>query len=531
MDDSWAPARELTAGETKLLLLCKKQKLWSFLRSSRHLILDEEVRDWLAQMYAEKCRGVPRVAPERLLLAMLLQVGFDVADHEVPTLTAVDRRWQMVLDLGPAESAAFSQGTVFHFRERLREFGVMRKILNKTVQIARETGGFDHKRLRALMDSSPLLGAGRVEDTFNLIGRAIVDLLGSSAEASGRTAEEIIEEASLLPLTAGSIKAVIDVDWTKVEARSLALNLLIEQFQSLLRWLRSTQEDSTLATPPLSDKIRLVEDLIEQDTEPDPAPPDAKDEGSRRRIKEGGKDRVISISDREMRHGRKSKKKVFAGYKRHVAVDADVSGLIVAVHVDPGNRTEYDGAAPLLEQMEDNGFDVVELHFDRGYLSAPAIHQRRVQGMAIVSKPHRAARNTKYFPKAAFDIDFQLGTVTCPNEQSTPLRGVVEGKPRARFSVHACRSCPLNPSCVSPNRGRGINFHPYEALHREMADELKTSEGRARRRERIPVEHALARVGAIQGRRARFRGVEKNQFDLERTAVVANLFAIARLAG
>ena len=63
-----------------------------------------------------------------------------------------------------------------------------------------------------------------------------------------------------------------------------------------------------------------------------------------------------------------------------------------------------------------------------------------------------------------------------------------------------------------------------------MSAELKTPEGRADRRRRVPVEHALSRVGAIQGRRARFRGLEKNQFDLERTAVVANLFAINRLA-
>ncbi len=54
--------------------------------------------------------GRPPVAPERLLLAMLLRVVFHVADQEVPMLTASDRRWQMILGgLGETE-AIFSQG-------------------------------------------------------------------------------------------------------------------------------------------------------------------------------------------------------------------------------------------------------------------------------------------------------------------------------------------------------------------------------------------------------------------------------------
>jgi IS5 family transposase len=52
--------------------------------------------------------------------------------------------------------------------------------------------------------------------------------------------------------------------------------------------------------------------------------------------------------------------------------------------------------------------------------------------------------------------------------------------------------------------------------------------GRARLRERVKVEHALAHVGRWQGRRARYRGTRKNLFDLRRVAVVHNLRVIAR---
>ena len=62
-----------------------------------------------------------------------------------------------------------------------------------------------------------------------------------------------------------------------------------------------------------------------------------------------------------------------------------------------------------------------------------------------------------------------------------------------------------------------------------MSAELDTADGRALRRERLPVEHTLARVSAIQGNRARFKGVEKNRFDMQRVAVVNNIYVINAL--
>ena len=62
-----------------------------------------------------------------------------------------------------------------------------------------------------------------------------------------------------------------------------------------------------------------------------------------------------------------------------------------------------------------------------------------------------------------------------------------------------------------------------------MAAELSTPQGRAKRRERVTVEHDLARIGAIQGTRARYRGLDKNQFHTECCAVVANLHVLDRL--
>jgi len=73
-----------------------------------------------------------------------------------------------------------------------------------------------------------------------------------------------------------------------------------------------------------------------------------------------------------------------------------------------------------------------------------------------------------------------------------------------------------------------VQVHADEQLLVELRARQQTPQGRARLRERVAVEHALAHVGHWQGRRARYLGLRKNLFDLRRVAVVHNLHVIAR---
>ena len=96
------------------------------------------------------------------------------------------------------------------------------------------------------------------------------------------------------------------------------------------------------------------------------------------------------------------------------------------------------------------------------------------------------------------------------------------------FPQEVCAECPLKAQCTSSAKGRTVSIHPDEALLIELRERQQTSEGRAKLRERVAVEHTLAHVGRWQGRRARYRGVRKNLFDLRRCAVVHNLHILAR---
>ena len=172
-----------------------------------------------------------------------------------------------------------SAEAVFKFRERVRLSGLMDRLLEHTVRVAREQGGYSAKRVRALIDSSPLTGAGRVEDTFNLIGRCIAMLVEEASEHAGQSVEGIAAQLDLSVVSGSSVKAALDRDWTKPEARNLAIRELLAQLHRVRQWLQDQLSEEALATPPIADTLALVDRVVDQDTEPDPDAPGPDNDG------------------------------------------------------------------------------------------------------------------------------------------------------------------------------------------------------------------------------------------------------------
>jgi hypothetical protein len=165
-----------------------------------------------------------------------------------------------------------------------------------------------------------------------------------------------------------------------------------------------------------------------------------------------------------------------------------------------------------------------ELHIDRAYLSSLWVRQRAAD-LQVYCKAW-PVRNGTRFPKTAFQLDWERQVIHCPNQVVLPFEpGAV-----VHFPAGTCAVCPLRERCTTSQRGRSVTIHPDEALLGELRQRQLTPLGRAKLRERVAVEHALAHIGRWQGRRARYRGIRKNVFDLRRSAVVHNLHVIARLS-
>src|SRR5947207_3344551 len=195
----WKPPVAPTRQEQFLLKrLDRVRKLLGFLRVHRHELFDDAFQDELASMYRTTGAGKDALPPAMMAMAMLVQGYLGISDAEMVELTVVDLRVQMVLGCLGAEQPVFSQGPLQEFRERLIGADLDRRVLERTVELAKRTKAFDHRKLpktlRVAIDSSPLEGAGRVEDTYNLLahaGRNVVRCAAARARVSGSMASSV----------------------------------------------------------------------------------------------------------------------------------------------------------------------------------------------------------------------------------------------------------------------------------------------------------------------------------------------------
>jgi hypothetical protein len=396
-----------------------------------------------------------------------------------------------------------------------------RRILERTVELARRTGAFDFRKLpktlRVAMDSMPLEGAGRVEDTINLLAHAGRKVIDCAAKILDWSAEDVCREAGTPLLGSSSAKAALDMTWSHEDDRHEAATLLFEELTKLEHWLKTRLPDES-KEPPLKDHLETVHQLIEQDLDPEPS-------GGGVRIAEGvAPDRRVSVEDKHMRHGRKSKSKRFNGYKRHLARDLD-TGLILACALAAANRPEEDSAADLKADLDRFKRPIGGLYIDRAYINAPIVEDTEKAGGEIVCRPW-ATKNGEHFPKARFDINIRDRTITCPEGKTERIQFGTT----VEFDPEHCDRCPSRAQCTdtSPGHGRTVSIADNEPLQKRLRKLTQSKAGRQHLRERVPVEHSLAHAGRRQGRRARYLGPRRNLWDWRRAATITNLETIDR---
>ncbi len=250
----WQPPVELSMQEEQIVKRIRKAKLFVFLRYHRHELLDETFQKELAYLYRKGKRGQPPVAPAMLALALILEAYTGVSDDEVIEATVMDRRWQLVLDCVDAEEAPFSKGTLVAFRQRLIEGQMDRRLIERTIEIASQSQAFGPRPLRAALDSSPLWGAGRVEDTYNLVGHALKKIIRVVADQQGRELGEVAQEAGAELMCGTSLKAALDRDWDQQIQKDEALALVLQVLNTVDAWVKTLtdEEDKAVADPVLA---------------------------------------------------------------------------------------------------------------------------------------------------------------------------------------------------------------------------------------------------------------------------------------
>lgn len=519
----WTPREQLNKQEQFVIGRLKRTgKLFAFLRMQRHVLFDEAFQQELESMYRVTGEGKVPIAPALLAMVVVLQAYTGTSDAEAVEHAILDARWQLVLGTSGHKKPPFSQGTLQAFRDRLVEHDMDRRLLERTIEVARRTEAFDWKKLprqlRVTVDSRPLVGAGRVEDTINLLAHAARKVLSCAAELSNTTPARLAAKAGVPLLADKSIKAALDLEWSDPAQKSTAIVTLVAALDCLDAWLRK-ELASEVDEPPLSEHLATLAQLRAQDLDPEPP-------GGKPRIRTGvAQDRRVSVEDPDMRHGRKSSSKRFNGFKSHIAMDID-SDLILACAVMPANRPEEEGIPLLRDDLSIPSYDVGELFIDRGYIASADVRAMADAGRLVVCKPW-AHPNGRFFPKRDFLIDLQKKVITCPSGK----RKAFELGTQIRFDSNDCRRCAKRSDCTPNNgmRGRSVQIAEDEALQQKLQEASASAVGREHLRKRVVVEHRLAHLARKQGPRARYRGTRKNLFDVRRHAAVLNLETVQRV--
>jgi hypothetical protein len=509
----WSPPVELSPAERAIMKRIKRAKLFTFLRQERHTLFDAAFQEQLATLYKDAPSGQPPIPPAQLALATILQAYTGVSDDELIECLTMDRRWQLVLDCLDASEPPFTKPTLVAFRDRLIATNADRWLLDRTIARAAATRLIGARQLRAALDSSPLWGAGRVEDTYNLLGHALHQALRVIARQQGRGLADTAVDAGVGLAVDRSLKAALDLDWDDPHASQVALTMIVDALTQVDTYLECRPE-LVAAAPAVLVPLAAAAQVQAQDV--------TTTERDQPTLRQGvAPDRRISLSDAQMRHGRKSRTRLIDGYKRHVLHDLD-SGLVRVVGITPANAPEAHVTDALSLDLAQQDAELTELHIDRAYLSSRWVTERD-DGLQIYCKAW-PVRHGPQFPKTAFTLDWDTQTIRCPDGAELPFTpGALVNFPEER-----CATCPLRTQCTTSKHGRSVRIHPDERLHQELRERQRTPEGRAKLRERVAVEHNLSHIGHWQGDRARYRGERKNLFDLRRTAVVHNLHVLMR---
>jgi hypothetical protein len=233
--------------------------------------------------------------------------------------------------------------------------------------------------------------------------------------------------------------------------------------------------------------------------------------------------RVPSVTDPEPRHGRKRSSKRFNGHKGAIATDRD-SQIILDAEVLPGSAPDAEGALAQVERVEENtGQRVEESQGDCAYGGAATRQAFAEAGRELVAKVPQEASNAGRFPKSAFVLNMGEETVTCPaghtTKEFTPER---DGGKIFRFGA-VCEGCPLREHCTVAKAGRTLRMHPLEEELQAARAYQEREAGRRHLRERVVVEHRLARLGQLGMGQARYVGRAKTRCQLLLRATIANL--------
>ena len=484
--------------------------------------------------------GAEGWCPVTLSKLVVLQDKHGWSDRETVRRARVDLQVKACLGLGIEQNGP-SQPTLCRHRQRMQELGLderyqqrLRRIL-EAVELVSATEP-------VLIDSVPVHGAGQQLDTYNLLAAAVRKGLRELAEQQQRQVQEVADELGLSQYLDRSVKGHFGVDWSDHTLRTQVLTQLVSdalRVRDLLARLAITNEqpervseddgDEQSNDPPSA--VEIIDDIIEHDIEMDAT---GQVEGITQRA---AGDRLISVTDPDMRHGAKSASKLIAGFKAQIVATVTY-GFILLTQVIRAN--EHDGKAlpAVAEKLRLEGLRPKWWGGDHAYGTITNHHwfetEEEGELVARMTRPSNRGR----FTKDDFAYHFDTKTLTCPAgvslaKGSWQIRHERKGRLFV-FPAETCGRCPQRKHCVSSKAKQGRTVFIVdrdEYLIRKHLERRQHPEFLERIRHRPAVERAIAGFAQCGGKQARRFGMPNVAFEANLSALAYNLRRLGSLSG
>lgn len=469
--------------------------------------------------------GAGSRCPLMLTAMLLLQFRYDVSDRELIERCRRDLGWRYAIGLEVGEQPP-SQATLQRFRTKLFERKGTDFLHRSSLELAKAEGLLDDSELQAV-DSTNTDCRGAIIDTFNLVAAGIKTVVRSVARCLGIAADELAKKWELSRYMARSVKGQVSIDWNDEAARNA---LLTEEIRDAQRLPQLVDELSLTLPSEVTEALELLAHVSLQDVE-------ELDDGTYRIAKGTTPGRVISMTDPEARHGRKSSSKVINGFKTHV-LGTIGSQFVTGIEITDASVHDAKPTPALIAQAESHGVKPTEAVGDAAYGTGANVRACQEEGVVILTKM-AAPSHKNSLPKNAFDIDLDDMRVTCPNGATTERHTMVkagdgsgERAPKFHFDKETCQLCPLRMTCCSPTRN-GRNRTIMLSTHEQEIQAIKAFNASPRAeavlRSRSAVERLISHLVKMGMRTARFFGMHRVQLQAHMVAAAYNLQRLIKL--
>lgn len=476
-------------------LVSRDHLLYKINESMDFTFINEEC----CNLYSENMGRPVTNTPEIMFRSAIIQSLNDYSDREMESEARYNImvKWFIGLNL---DDSSYDHSALGRFRDLLGEERWKEIFFSLLKQI--ENAGF--VKGKEYVDATHVIANIAIPGTIDLLRQGIKDVMKAIQETDPSLYEELGGEK-----TANDDKKVYKLSPEERESK------LVE----LVKKAREINQKSERIGGKVGEKTRQMRRILNENIE--------ENENKIAKKKDKTKDRLVSIVDKDARHGAKSDEKKFTGYKVNSIMSED--GFIKNINATPGNSYDGNILIPLIDEMIEQGFTTSEVVGDTAYGEVDNRNKLMLKGITVIAPFKKETNKNGLFPQSKFSIEKHA--VVCPEGRRTMVWNHNKKTEKITFFFNKkdCGNCKLKQKCTVQKR-RTIAISEHYELLKKAKEYNKTDDFKEDMKQRAHIEPKQGEMKRYHGlQRAKYWGLPKMNIQAAISAIVVNVKRLVTL--